>query len=377
MMGQICSSMVVTASERRSRSKAIQPGNREWATVILGINALGQAIPAFLILKARHHLSSWYKDGDLPQDWVIGVSDNGWTTNELGLVWLKHFDTHTKLRTVGSVHLLILDGHESHNSKEFKDYCQDNKIVTLCMPSHSSHLLQPLDVGCFAPLKKAYGRQVESLMRSQISHITKLEFLPSFKRAYEAAIISKNIQGGFRGAGLAPFDPERVISTLDVKLRTPSPPLPNKQPWQSQTPSNTFELGSQSTLVKKRMQRHIDSSPTSMLAAFGKVSKGAAIIAHKLVLAQREIAELKAANEAATRRKSYKRKRVQAEGTLTIEDGACLAALKDFGARSDRKKLKKVVGAEVGEPSQRRCTVCKKTGHNARTCIYVAEVDSE
>ena len=125
------------------------------------------------------------------------------------------------------------------------------------------------------------------------------------------------------------------------------------------------------------MQRHIDSSPTSMVAAFEKVSKGAAIIAHKLVLAQKEIAELKAANEAATRRKSYKRKRVQAEGTLTIENGARLAALKDFDARSDGKKSKKVVRAEVGEPSQRRCTVCKKTGHNARTCKYVAEVESE
>jgi hypothetical protein len=377
MMGQICPGMVVTASERRSRPKAIQPGNREWATAIAGINALGQAIPAFLILKAHHHLSSWYKDGDLPQDWVVGVSDNGWTTNKLGLAWLKHFNAHTKSRTVGTVRLLILDGHESHNSKEFKDYCQDNKIITLCMPPHSSHLLQPLDVGCFSPLKKAYGRQVEALMRSRISHVTKLEFLPSFKRAYEAAITSRNIQGGFRGAGLAPFDPERVISTLDVKLRTPSPPLPNEQPWQSQTPSNTFELGSQSTLVKARIQRHINSSPTSIVEAFEKVSKGAAIIAHKLALAQREIAELKAANEAATRRKSYKRKRVQAEGTIIVEDGARLAALIDFGARSDGKKSKKVVGAEVGEPSQRRCTVCKKTGHNARTCKYVAEVDSE
>ena len=47
-----------------------------------------------------------------------------------------------------------------------------------------------------------------------------------------------------------------------------------------------------------------------MVEAFEKVSKGAAIIAHKLVLAQKEIAELKAANEAATRRKSHKRKRV-------------------------------------------------------------------
>jgi hypothetical protein len=114
-----------------------------------------------------------------------------------------------------------------------------------------------------------------------------------------------------------------------------------------------------------------------MVEAFEKVLKGAAIIAHKLALAQREIAELKAANEAATRRKSHKRKRVQAEGTLTIEDGARLAALKDFGARSDGKKSKKVAGAKVGESSQRRCIVCKKTGHNARTCTYEAEVALE
>jgi hypothetical protein len=49
------------------------------------------------------------------------------------------------------------------------------------------------------------------------------------------------------------------------------------------------------------MQRYIDSLPTSIVAAFEKVSKGAAIIAHKLVLAQKKIAELKVANEAATR----------------------------------------------------------------------------
>jgi hypothetical protein len=269
----------------------------------------------------------------------------------LGLAWLKHFDAHTKSRTIGSVRLLILDGYKSHNSKEFKDYCRDNKIVTLCMPLHSLHLLQLLNMGCFAPLKKAYRRQVEALIRSRISYVTKLEFLLAFKRAYEAAITSNNIQGGFRGAGLAPFDPERVISALDVKLRTPSLPLSNKQPWQSQTPSNTFKLGSQLTLVKARMQRHIDSLPISIVAAFEKVSKGAAIIAHKLVLAQKEIAKLKAANEAATRRKLYKRKQVQAEGTLIIKDGVRLAALKDFGARSDRKKSKRRVDAKVGKPS--------------------------
>lgn len=114
-----------------------------------------------------------------------------------------------------------------------------------------------------------------------------------------------------------------------------------------------------------------------MVEAFKKVAKGAAIIAHKLVLAQQEIAKLRAANKAATRRKSHKRKRIQAEGTLTVKDGLRLTTLKEFGARSNGKKAKKPVRAKVGEPSQRRCGRCNQTGHNARTCKQDVEVVSE
>jgi len=177
---------------------------------------------------------------------------------------------------------------------------------------------------------------------------------------------------------LALFDPERVIIGLDVKLRTPSPPLPvNNKPWQSQTPSNTLELGSQSTLVKVRIRRHIDSLPSSIVKAFKKVLKGAAIIAHKLILAQQEIAELRAANKAATRRKLHKRKRIQVEGTLSVKEGLRLTTLKEFRARSDGKKAKKRVRAEGGEPTQRRCGRCNQAGHNARTCKQDTEVVSE
>ncbi|KAH3926875.1 hypothetical protein HBI56_102620 [Parastagonospora nodorum] len=143
------------------------------------------------------------------------------------------------------------------------------------MPSHSSHLLQPLDVGCFGPLKKAYGGEVNELMRNRINHITKQEFL--------------NIQGGFQGAGLVPFDPERVISVLDVKLRTPSPPLPtNKEPWQSQTRSNTLEFESQSTLIRDKYKREQGSSPTSVLSAIEHNAKRGArylLYAHGHVVA--------------------------------------------------------------------------------------------
>jgi hypothetical protein len=41
MMGVISTGAVVTTSERRGQPKAVQPGNREWTTVIQGVNAKG------------------------------------------------------------------------------------------------------------------------------------------------------------------------------------------------------------------------------------------------------------------------------------------------------------------------------------------------
>jgi hypothetical protein len=245
---------------------------------------MGWAIPPFVIFKGKHHLSAWYKEDNLPHNWVIAVSDNGWTTNKLGLQWLKHIDTHTKRHTISTHRLLILNGHESHNSLEFQQYCKENNVITLCMPPHSSHLLQPLDVGCFALLKVSYGCQAENLMRSRINHITKLEFLPCFKAAFDTAITKNNILGGFQGAGLVPHDPEAVISKLDVRLRTPMPPTMDNALWQSQTPSNTLEFSLQSKLVLERIQRHVDSSPTSMVEAIKSLSKGAEMMIHQGVL---------------------------------------------------------------------------------------------
>ncbi|KAF4306716.1 hypothetical protein GTA08_BOTSDO06117 [Botryosphaeria dothidea] len=224
MIGVILAQSVVTGSDRRGRPKVVQPGNREWVTVIQGINAAGWAIPPFIIFAGKHHLSTWYKGNDIPRDWAIGLRDNGWTNNELGVAWLKHFNAHTKTRTVGTHRLLVIDGHESHISLEFQEICKENNIITLYMPPHSSHLLQPLDVGCFSLLKKAYGRQIESLARNHINHITKLEFLPAFKAAFDESITEKNICASFRGVGLMPHNPDAVLLKLDVQLRTPSPP---------------------------------------------------------------------------------------------------------------------------------------------------------
>ena len=71
-------------------------------------------------------------------------------------------------------------------------------------------------------------------MRMYINYISKLEFLYSFCEAFFASMIERNIQGGFAGSGLVPYDLERVLSKLDVKLRIPTP-LNSRaailQPW--------------------------------------------------------------------------------------------------------------------------------------------------
>ena len=219
---------VVTGSERRTRPQLVQLGNREWVTVIQSICAAGYTTPPFIIYKGRVHISAWYEEADIPRNWKLSVSKNGWTNNELGLEWLKHFDSYTKARQVGAYRLLILDGHESHLNQDFKDYCLEHKILTLCMPAHSSHILQPLDVVCFSLLKVKYSQRVRDLARRRVFHIDKETFLPAFKDAFFDVFTKENCEKAFQASGLVPIDAQVVIDRLDVRLRTPLGPLPQE-----------------------------------------------------------------------------------------------------------------------------------------------------
>ncbi|KAF4456200.1 hypothetical protein F53441_1618 [Fusarium austroafricanum] len=120
MMGMIRARMVVTA--------------------ICAVAADGHTVPPFLCVAGRFYLSAWYSGGHIPSSWVIKTTPNGWTDHDTGLEWLKHFDQQTRARQKGEYRMLVLDGHESHINAEFNEYCKANKIIPLCLPSHSSHL---------------------------------------------------------------------------------------------------------------------------------------------------------------------------------------------------------------------------------------------
>ena len=74
------------------------------------------------------------------------------------------------------------------------------------MPVHSFYFFQPFDVNCFNLMKKIYGAKIKHLVWVHITHITKEDFFPVFKKAFDATITESNIKGSFRGAGLVPMD---------------------------------------------------------------------------------------------------------------------------------------------------------------------------
>jgi hypothetical protein len=364
-MGVGGSVRVVTASERRLRPLQVQPGDREWVTLIAAINAMGWVLPPFFIFKAKNHDQAWYHN---PKDWRIGVSKNGWTTNELGLEWLKHFIQHTTARTVGSHRLLIIDGHESHKSLAFQDLCEENKIITLCMPPHTSHILQPLDVGCFAALKRAYKKEINVLANNDITHIDKKAFLAAFNQVFDKAFSSGNIQSSFRATGLVPDNPEVVLSKLEVKPRTPTPPAPGPTTWQPKTPSNAWEIEAQTTLILKRIRDHKSSSPDSIIEMVLQVKKGSTIKVHSHTLLEARVATLQAANNAASERKKRKRKRIQLGGTLSQQEAEEIIERRDAEALVEAERREERVRTGGGGEGSRRCGRCGETGHNKRTC---------
>jgi len=379
MMGIISSAMVVTRADRRGRGKAVQPGNREWATAIVCVNSEGWSVPPFLVVQGKNHLASWYTEGGLLHDWVIKPTSNGWTNNETGLEWLKHFDKHTSARAKGPYRMLVLDGHESHESAEFQEYCKAHNIIILCLPPHSSHLTQPLDVGCFSVLKRAYGREIETFIKAHINHITKVEFFLAFKAAYSASITAQNSQAGFRGAGLVPFNPQAVLSKLDIRLRTPTPtitPSADINLWVSQTPHNPTDALLQTTLVKNRIARHQGSSPTPIFQTVAALAKGTELLAHEMTLLSAEVRTLRKANEALSKRRRAKKTRVRQGGALTVEDAQDVLAQKEAEEQARRDKRSEGGRQKEGQPSGRRCGTCGKSGHNARTCQEAVDTSS-
>jgi hypothetical protein len=198
--------------EQKKVRAALQDGSREWVTVMATIGADGSVLPPALIYSSGNCTlqASW-----VPQikagkhDVFVSSSPTGWTNNDIGLAWLEQVfnrETKQKARLGRDWRLLILDGHGSHLSIDFIEYCEAHKILLAVFPPHSTHTLQPLDVVCFKSLSTNYSAKLtDHLFKTQgLLAVQKGDFFPLFWSAWESTLTTKLVLKAFEATGIAP-----------------------------------------------------------------------------------------------------------------------------------------------------------------------------
>ena len=115
--------------------------------------------------------------------------------------------------------LLVLDGHGSHCTLSFLEWCRNNRILAAVFPPHSTHRLQPLDVGLFGPLATYYSQSLDahSRLSQGLASVTKRDFFKNFYSAFDNAFTEANIRSGWLKTGIEHFDPNQVLKIFDEK----------------------------------------------------------------------------------------------------------------------------------------------------------------
>ena len=182
-------------------------GQKAQITVLGCASAAGQTLPPFIIFAAKQ-LNQLWTENEVPGS-RYGVSDKGWIDQELFRIWLEeHFLTNAVSQRPLR---LLLDGHSSHFEPQCIQLAKDNDVIVFCLPPHTTHECQPLDVGLFGPLKRHWQQACHSFYQKNATQIiSKYNFNQVFKDAWLNAVVPANVCAGFRKAGVFPFNPNAV-----------------------------------------------------------------------------------------------------------------------------------------------------------------------
>ena len=206
----------------------LQDGSREWITILATICADGTALPPSLVFQsdAEQVSTSWVEDITPDQPAWTSATLSGWSNNELGLAWLQQvFDRETKAKAKRSWRLLITDGHDSHTSMDFINYCDRNRILLAVFPSHATHTLQPLDVVMFKSLSTNYQKELDDfiLQSKGLLSMAKRDFFALFWKAWVATMEKPLILKAFQATGLWPQNAEPILQRFTRKQPSVTP----------------------------------------------------------------------------------------------------------------------------------------------------------
>jgi hypothetical protein len=327
---------------------ATDPDNRELITSVETVNPAGKRVPPMVIFSGAYHLRRSFKN-KIAGDTLFARSATGYSNDKLGLKYLQHFNQYSELQTKeGNYRMLIFDGHGSHLSQEFLDFCWQHRIRPFLLPPHTTHLLQPLDVGVFQAMKYNFKREVRREVFLGAREISKVDFFAFFQQFHDKTFKNPHIHtSAYKKTGLIPLNPLIVLQkmkeyqaiqkaqrpkTPPLYQSSPPPLIPSSSPSGFNTPppqqTNWAEFHTPLSMrTRKRginyieerqlksIQEGIPLTP-SVLRVTQKVNKASETSILKGTLSTHRLFDLSNAEAARKRRKEESGKVVQKYGEI-------------------------------------------------------------
>ncbi|XP_004210946.2 uncharacterized protein LOC101237870 [Hydra vulgaris] len=207
---------VIAKKDVKSVCKVTSAERGTLVTTCIIISAPGQYHPPVIIFPRVHfkeHMLLGAPSGSL------GLAcKTGWMNGELFLDVMNHFIKFSS-STKENPSLLIYDNFEAHLSIAVINLTKEHGVNILTLLSHSTHKLQPLDVGVMGPFKTAYNAAVDSWMLYNPGRtFTIYQVAASVGLAFLKAITPSNIVAAFKKTGIFPFD-RNVFTDIDFMCR--------------------------------------------------------------------------------------------------------------------------------------------------------------
>ena len=122
-------------------------------------------------------------------------------------------------------HLMILDGHKSHITLGVLQKARMCGLDTISLPSHTNHALQPLDMACFGPFKKAFRAYRDLwMMQGNTKKVGKKNLAQWASLALKKALTPNNIRARFKGCGIWPLNFVAMEAKMGPSKGFPSRP---------------------------------------------------------------------------------------------------------------------------------------------------------
>ena len=252
----------------------VAPDTREQVTVLSCASASGELMKPFVIFPGVRPRFNF--EGVDPNDFDVGVSPNGWISSDCFFGWMANLlIPYLESKNVEFPIIIFMDGHTSHVNVAVSEFCREKKVILFCFPPHASHLMQPLDVSVFGPLKKAWNSSLDKFARTYRGlSMSRHHFFSVFDSAWKQAVNSpQNIISGFRKSGLVPLNPEAIdYSKLVAKISVPENDPSTSQndpstndPLTSENGATNFNQGKSSEKMFAILKNQL---PATMLTLF-------------------------------------------------------------------------------------------------------------